>query len=326
MNWLLIFAITRLAIDVGSSATKYEVAEVEGETIQTVLIDREVPLAIDEDIKQSGTNIITDNARHKLTTLIETIKKEALEQGATEYGAVATAAFRTAKNAGTTLDKVAKETGITITIIPESNEAILDFKGASHQLNIPHSQLVVWDLGGGSMEMIARAPNDKTLMYLGDLGSVGFREEVVRKIKKQNAAVVLSPNPLTREQIDAAVALAAAEAKKVPPDLQVKIAARETKTVAIGGFAFLQLPEKKTPTYTLDEVKQALYSKANKTDKELGNAPYAGQAVTDLALTLGYMQTLNIPILQLKDISLTTGLLISPKQMQKLDGGPEDRS
>ncbi len=318
MNWLLLLTVTRLAIDVGSSATKYEVAEVEDNQIKTVLVDRTEPLAVEEDIKQSGTHIITDGMRHKLITLIETIKKDALDHNATEYSAVATSAFRNAKNASSTLDTIATETGITIEIIPERNEAILGFEGAAANLKLPRNQLVVWDLGGGTMELIAREPSGKYLIDLAPLGSVGFREEVVRKIKNQNAAVILTANPMSRKQIDAAIALAADQAKKTDSALAAKISASGTQTVAIGALAFLRVPEKTPPDYTLDELKTALYSKADKTKKELGDSPFVGQSVTDLALTVGYMQTLGIPSIYLKDISLTSGLLISPDDQQKL--------
>lgn len=318
MNWLLLLTVTRLAIDVGSSATKYEVAEVDEGQIKTVLVDRGEPLAIEEDIKQSGTEIITDGMRHKLVIFIEAIKKDALDHKATEYSAVATSAFRKAKNAGSTLDRVAKETGIHIEIIPERNEAILGFEGAAANLKLPRNQLVVWDLGGGTMELIARDPSGKYLIDVAPTGSVGFRAEVVRKIKNENAAVILTANPMSRKQIDAAIVLAADQAKTTDSALAAKLSASGTKTVAIGALAFLQIPEKKPSIYTLDELKEALYAKADKTDKELGASPFVGQSITDLALTVGYMETLGIPSIYLKDISLTTGLLISPDDQQAL--------
>ena len=65
----------------------------------------------------------------------------------------ATASLRNIKNTQEAVVEVKKQTGLTVDVISGEREAILDFKGAVHSVDIDKGLLV--DIGGGSTEILS---------------------------------------------------------------------------------------------------------------------------------------------------------------------------
>ena len=66
-----------------------------------------------------------------------------------------------------------------------------------------NEKYAVWDIGGGSMQVVENT-DGTPFIYLGNIASVPFKNEVLEKIKKIKA---YSPNPMTREEFAEAVTL-----------------------------------------------------------------------------------------------------------------------
>jgi exopolyphosphatase/guanosine-5'-triphosphate,3'-diphosphate pyrophosphatase len=97
--------------------------------------------------------ITNEGAQRALQTLRhfhELIKKH----GATQVTAIATSAFRNAKNGVAVATQIQAETGIAVKIIDGEHEAELIYRGITSGLNLQdHTSLIV-DIGGGSVEFI----------------------------------------------------------------------------------------------------------------------------------------------------------------------------
>lgn len=63
--------------------------------------------------------------------------------------------------------------------------------------------IVVWDIGGGSMQMFSMEKNNKPHVYLGDLASVTFKNMVIEVLQSKTLVSTSSPNPIgdKREQV-----------------------------------------------------------------------------------------------------------------------------
>ena len=106
---------------------------------------------------------------------IEAIKRfrTVAERGACDaLVAVATSAVREAENGGDFVRAIRDETGIELTVIGGQEEARLIYLGARSTLNMNGKRALVFDIGGGSVELIvgdAREAVYTTALKLGAL-------------------------------------------------------------------------------------------------------------------------------------------------------------
>jgi len=303
--------VRRLAIDVGASALNVVIAEVDTEKrrITNVLYEEDVPIAIGQDIQQSGNNYLSDRLRYQLLEAFEKSVQKAKELEVTEYTAVSTGSLQKASNSETVVSELLKKTGFDLIFIDPMEEARLSYAAASAVVSIPPQRLIVWDLGGGSMEMSA-IENGRLFYYASDMGAVSFMVEVIRKIKEENPNVVQTANPLSEEQIKKAVELASESVTDIPLPLEKRFKAQKKVVVGIGSLAFLEV-DKVGPVITEGALRRMLAEKTGKNDRQLVGDKYVGQEVTNLALVLGMMERLGFDQLSVFDIDLADGLLLN---------------
>ncbi len=91
---------------------------------------------------------------------------------------VATEACRRAKNGPEFIERVREQTGLSIDIISTEEEARLAFMGCSSLLSTGVSRAIVFDIGGGSTELmwvdVEGTRKDANVMPIIDWLSVGF--------------------------------------------------------------------------------------------------------------------------------------------------------
>lgn len=134
-------------IDLGSNSCRLRIADSKGK----IIFHESQTTALAEGF--SSTHRLSDEAMKRC---LDTLKKFALlmqENHVRSYRAVATAACRMALNGDEFIQKVRKQTGISLEIITPYEEARLNIKGAL--LNVPKNfeYAVVYDLGGASTEI-----------------------------------------------------------------------------------------------------------------------------------------------------------------------------
>ncbi|WP_346136141.1 Ppx/GppA phosphatase family protein [Streptomyces carpaticus] len=102
------------------------------------------------------------------------VVKEALEvaedQGVAELLPFATSAVREATNADVVLDRVARETGVALQVLSGADEARLTFLAARRWLGWSAGRLLLFDIGGGSLEIaygVDEAPDAAVSLPLG---------------------------------------------------------------------------------------------------------------------------------------------------------------
>jgi len=102
----------------------------------------------------SSTGKLSDDAMERTLTALKACQKKLSKYQLTKARFVATEACRRASNAQEFLDRVKKETGLSIDIISTEEEAQLAFAGCASLLAGQSSHAIVFDIGGGSTELM----------------------------------------------------------------------------------------------------------------------------------------------------------------------------
>jgi exopolyphosphatase / guanosine-5'-triphosphate,3'-diphosphate pyrophosphatase len=336
----------RGAIDIGSGSTKAFAAIVDvcqtPKRMVEKLFDEKVKISFGESVEEStgkefSPGVITDAAA-KIATFVEQMNAQNLES----IDLVATAAFRKARNgvaaANTISDAVvARVKGSTrlspeslrIQILTQEREAEIGARSAVSNLQassaaeVPQT-LIVWDIGGGSMQMYAldpTHPSSRPTLFTGDLASVTFKNLVIKDVLKKDPTAMKSPNPLNptikSKNGKKAVALSRAHAEKNVPNF-FKQNGGGARWVGIGGVLAISVQKqvdherdgsaRRESYFTEKDLMKTFEARATRKDEEI-ESDYRETEVTNLALVLGYMQELKIEKVETVEASLTQGLI-----------------
>ena len=120
----------------------------------------------------SSSGMLSDEAMERTIAALKACQKKINRYNLTDSRFVATEACRRAENGYKFLDMVRSELGMDIDIISTEDEAKLAFTGCSSLLTGVSKKAVVFDIGGGSTELMwVDVENGKTIT---DWLSVGF--------------------------------------------------------------------------------------------------------------------------------------------------------
>ena len=308
----------RGAIDIGSGSTKAFAAVVDvcanPKRIAHKLFDEKTKISFGEAIEKSEdgkipADMITD-ASAKIATLVEAMSKENLES----IALVATAAFRKAKNgrdvgasiSQATKDRLKGKTSIDlrtldVQLLSQENEAELGAQAALANLpslltGEPSHPIVVWDIGGGSMQMLAVGGEHEA--FRGELASVTFKNRVIQEIQKKNPKIQVTPNPMGKSA-KKAVTMARVHAK-ANVGKAMKELAPKARWVGIGGVLAISVQKQveregiashSANRFSEKALAQTLDKRSLRNDDEI-ESEYRTTEITNLALVLGYMQEL----------------------------------
>jgi exopolyphosphatase/guanosine-5'-triphosphate,3'-diphosphate pyrophosphatase len=302
----------RGAMDFGSGTTKVLAVSVnvcEKKIVQVLFEDR-LPLAFNEAFEKSSDQKIPEKFWQDAVVQIQNSVDKLRAQDVKKISAVATAVFRNAKNGRDVILAMGKKLGLSIQVISQADEAelgfwsVLAFKGWSPK----DTSVVVWDIGGGSMQMFSWN-HGKPKIFKGDLASVSFKNEIIRTLQFKDPKTVSSPNPIAGQK-DAAVQLAKNHGVLNVPTY-FKTVSQDTHWVGIGGVLSMSVQKqvnKDSKTFTIDELNATLQRRALLSDAQL-EGDYKVSDVSNLALVLGYMRALNIPQVETVPAALGQGLI-----------------
>jgi exopolyphosphatase / guanosine-5'-triphosphate,3'-diphosphate pyrophosphatase len=175
-------------IDLGTNTFHLFIAEVKNGVVREYF-----KLQVPVKIGRGGINegFITDEAYQRGITTILEFRKYLDQFQISEAVAFATSAIRNAKNGNQFVADVKRKCNIDIITIDGDTEAAYIYKGVVNSFKMPNDNVLVMDIGGGSVEFI-----------------IGRREEILWKQSFEIGAARLielfhSGNPITREETDA---------------------------------------------------------------------------------------------------------------------------
>lgn len=309
----------RAAIDIGSGATKLKVAEVDVRVnkIAKVIFEQEIAVPYQRELEHSADHIFPKEILEQGVHSIEVLKQAALDHRAKKVVAVATAAFRKARNAEDFVLKVHDQTGVEIHIINQNLEGILAFNAVLSKTTTPEDQILVWDVGGGSLQLTVIHSEEGYFVGKGTTASNPFKRDVIAHIQNKDPNEVKTPNPLTAEDMQKAIQHAE-ELAKAATDPHIKDRISDPKTVVYGVGSLFYIGIRKTindSTATQENLSAALTKFENKNDEQVGEGDkgHADVRVTNALLILGYMKALNIKKVHIMDINIADGAMTYPE-------------
>ena len=305
----------RAGLDIGSGSTKIAVARVDlcQHRIEKMLYQDQRAVAWNEALSQASDNQLSPAVVRQGATALQQLLKNAQRYHPQRITGVATAAFRRASNGQAVIEQLASQTGTRLTVISQQQEAKLGFLSAKAALNDPairDEQLLVWDIGGGSMQMTAWRQQDQPVadIYQGKLASVTLKNFILTVLK--NTPDAASPNPIGswRQTVLRFVELFASN--DVTPQIRQDVAGRQVIGIGgVHGFSIRNQLPGKPDRYSLTRLSELSKQQVWKGDSEL-TGDYRATDVSNLLLVEGYMRALKIDEVTIVNASLIQGVLL----------------
>lgn len=306
----------RAALDIGSGTTKIAVARVNvcQQRIEKMLYQDQRAVAWNDALAHSPDHQLSPAIVQDGVTAIRPLLARAQRFHPDRISGVATAVFRNATNGEAVIAQLQRQTGAAISIISQQQEAKLGFLSAKAALGDPgirDEQLLVWDIGGGSMQMTAwrqAAGQPVADIYQGRLASVTLKNFILTVLKNTPAAP--SPNPIGSWRPSVLRFVEFYAANDVSPQIRQDLPGR--RVIGIGGvhgFSIRNQLPGKPRHYTLAALRQLSQQQVWKGDSEL-SGDYRATDVSNLLLVEGYMQALKINEVTVVEASLIQGVLL----------------
>lgn len=302
----------RAVLDIGSGGTKVAIADVDNSSnqIMDIIFENSFSVPYQASLDRSYDGTFDEETKFLGLETFEKIKEITLQYEVQKITALATSAFRKANNANDFINKVFLSTGIHIRIIPQREEGEIAFNSALATGNFDPNQLLVWDIGTGSMQMTVVNQNHDFTVYMGEhMGSVAFKSHIIDVIQEKEEDS--SSNPISEEELKKADSYARAFARKAYPIIKEKIN-NSASIVGIGRLFYHSV----RPLAAIDGVitrkglRNYIESALNKSDEDLAS-PYADLDVTNCILTLAVMKALHIHEILPIETSATRGILVT---------------
>ncbi|MDA8196632.1 MAG: Ppx/GppA phosphatase family protein [Actinomycetota bacterium] len=144
--------VTVAALDMGSNSFHLVVARGHGRNNFEVILKEKEMMRLGDEV--AATKRFSDETRSRIIEVVSRMTTLSKSVGATTMKAVATAAFRDARNAGIVVDDLEETLGIKVSVIAGRTEAELIWTALSQGVDFGGETIVGADLGGGSLEIM----------------------------------------------------------------------------------------------------------------------------------------------------------------------------
>ncbi|WP_294907560.1 Ppx/GppA phosphatase family protein [Tatumella sp. UBA2305] len=309
---------TRAALDIGSGSSKIAVADVDicRHQIMKMRYQQQIAIPYNDALMHADDNRLPQAVIQQGLSALQTEMKNIRRFHPVSVSGVATAVFRSAKNGPQTIDWLNQQTGAGIKIISQQQEALLGFasaKASLHQPDIRDEDILVWDIGGASMQMTTWTEEQGKkvpYIYQGKLASVTLKNYIVSLLKNQPLTADSSPNPVGNYADSALKFVRFYASNDVDSAMKRMISGK--KVLGIGGVHDYSLRDQlpgKPNSYTLQQLTSLAKQQVNKDDSQL-KGDYRATDVSNLLLVQGYMQALQIPAVTIVRAGLVEGELV----------------
>lgn len=324
------------AYDIGSGATKFMGALVNTEslTIEQIFSQGNFNVPYREDLYQSNNHTFSDLIQEiGLKALVDAhykIEQDYHHAGLAQYGdiqhfAVATAAFRAAENGELVADYFSDKLEMPVRIISQEEEGKLAYYSALSQPHPDGNLPIVWDIGGGSMQLTFKDVADQFHVMQGEVASQTFQALVGEQVLGFEDGS-LSPNPMKASEVEAAIALAkeTLQFDSATTAIIKNQISQQTPVLAVGtvhNFSIQPLCtlagiDASKDHYSKNDLLLAIELLTDKTDQQimhLNNLPKIDMAknqLTNLILVYAMMDLMGIEKVQTVKSSNVEGLLL----------------
>jgi exopolyphosphatase/guanosine-5'-triphosphate,3'-diphosphate pyrophosphatase len=177
-------------LDIGSNTGHLLVVDAHGGAAPLPAFSYKEPLRLAEHLDADGA--MSDKGVEALARFVGDALLVAGDKGCEEILGFATSAVRDATNSDEVLGHVAKETGVSIEVLPGEDEARLTFLAVRRWFGWSSGRLAVFDIGGGSLEIAVgsdEAPDVARSLPLGagrltrELADQGGDEAAIRALR-----------------------------------------------------------------------------------------------------------------------------------------------
>src|SRR5438034_3603902 len=172
-------------LDIGSNSIHMILTEILPDLSYKIL-DRikDVP-RLGEETFQTGQ--FSPDAISKGIEVARTFTTLARNRGFTRVEAVATSAVREAANGGDLIEAIEQQTGIRVRVVTGLEEARLIYLGVRHSMDFGDTNVLIVDVGGGSVELIVG--NRHKLLHAASLklGAIRLNDLYLKKDTSSDA-------------------------------------------------------------------------------------------------------------------------------------------
>ena len=166
------------AIDIGTNSIRSIIIETAGSGKYRILDDEKVLVRLGVGLHQTGA--IDPAAWERAIEALSRQKKIIDGYKVASIEAVATSAVRKASNGGDLVRAIKKSTGLDIEVISGEEEAELAALSAQHNFELEGVRHLIFDIGGGSLELISALGGHTEEMLSLELGAVFLTESFLK--------------------------------------------------------------------------------------------------------------------------------------------------
>ena len=213
------------AIDCGTNSIRLLIADIDGNNFREVVRDMEI-VRLGQGVDQTGQ--FHPDAITRTLTAVDKFAAEIVKRGVEKIRFCATSATRDATNRHLFVDGVRERLGIEVEVISGNEEAALSFAGAIQDLDPSQGPFLVVDIGGGSTEFVFGTTSVESARSV-NIGCVRMSERHFA-----NDPATTEQVELARKDIQAAIAIAAAEVPITKAKTLVAVAGTATTVAAAG--------------------------------------------------------------------------------------------
>ena len=213
------------AIDCGTNSIRLLIADIDGNNFREVVRDMEI-VRLGQGVDQTGQ--FHPDAIIRTLTAVDKFAAEIAKRGVEKIRFCATSATRDATNRHLFVDGVRERLGIEVEVISGNEEAALSFAGAIQDLDPSQGPFLVVDIGGGSTEFVFGTTSVESARSV-NIGCVRMSERHFA-----NDPATTEQVELARIDIQAAIAIAAAEVPITKAKTLVAVAGTATTVAAAG--------------------------------------------------------------------------------------------
>lgn len=290
-------------------------------------LERKVEYSRHTVVDRGGRKVFTDDVVADGIAVIHELQAVAASHRGEAFSAVATSAFRSVDSghAQIILERIRRETGLEVVVVPQDREARIGFLAAATKIGLPRERLVVWDVGGGSMQISYwDQENGAVKGYHGNFAIDAMQRLIIQVLRGRDYQATPSPNPIGSVDLSRAIQRAENAAANAPLEFLERVRTLGRGVIGIGGVHFSSNCEftKRFSAngcmFSRDELRNQAYRYADLNDNELvdggfsASIEFAPFRVSGAALTVGYMNVLGIESVRAVKLDMAEGILVDP--------------